>query len=141
MLFCSSVAVVGSVMPAGAVSEYAACEGWKRLLIRSITTTTPAANNPEIRAMSKIWRAESLYIKPSSLSKILDLAGYQTSVVGCSRNGRRCERLYQRRTAEASFVFSRRPLNEEREERVGQVSEIPKNDDRRLPTQGHAACR
>src|ERR1043165_3587200 len=80
MLFCSSVEVAGSVMPAGGVSENAACDDWKRLLMRSIMTTAPAANNPEIRAINKIWRAKSLYIKPSSLSKILDLADCQTSV-------------------------------------------------------------
>src|ERR1700754_425971 len=63
MLFCSSVEVEGSVIPAGAFSENAAWEGAKRLLIRSTSVTIPAANNPEIRAINKTWRVESLYIK------------------------------------------------------------------------------
>src|SRR5688572_26828107 len=31
--------------------------------MRSTSVTIPAANNPEIRAINKTWRVESLYIK------------------------------------------------------------------------------
>src|SRR6185369_6740153 len=64
MLFCSSVATAGSVIPAGAASESAACEGCRRFENRSKTATAPAAHKPEMMAINKIWRAESLYIKP-----------------------------------------------------------------------------
>src|SRR5690242_12980072 len=63
MLFCSLVAVDGSVMPGGGASENAAWEVWRRPLKRSISVTIPAANNPEITAINKTWRVESLYIK------------------------------------------------------------------------------
>src|ERR1051326_3369914 len=63
MLFCSLVAVEGSVMPDGGASENAASEDCSRPLMRSTSVTIPAANNPEIRAINKTWRAESLYIK------------------------------------------------------------------------------
>jgi hypothetical protein len=40
--------------------------------MRSIKTTTPAANRPEISAINKIWRAESLYIKLFPLYEKID---------------------------------------------------------------------
>src|ERR1700750_3324183 len=111
MLFCSSVEVAGSLIPAGGVSLNAACDGRKRLLMRLTTIAPPAAKIPEIRAINKIWRAETLYIKVC-LSKFLKSGKrWLTSLLGCSQNGRRCERLYQRRTAAASFIRRLRRLN------------------------------
>src|SRR5262245_21023374 len=84
MLFCSSVDVAGSVIPAGDASVNAAVEGSNRVEIRSTTATMPAANRAEIRAISKIWRAESLYMKLlSSLKRI------QFVPIRCCDNNRR----------------------------------------------------
>src|SRR6188474_2144364 len=69
MLFCSSVDVAGSVIPAAGASVNAADEGWNRFEMRLTTATMPAANSAEISAISKIWRAESLYIRPLSSLK------------------------------------------------------------------------
>src|ERR1044072_1575395 len=116
--------------------------------MRSKITTAPAAKIPEIRAINKIWRAETLYIKVC-LSKFLKSGKrWLTSLLGCSQNGRRCERLYQRRTAAASFIRrSRRinlranPCNCWTKILADEVSEVTKNDDWRLPAQGHTAGR
>src|SRR6476620_9243831 len=63
MLFCSSVDVAGSLIPGGGDSTNAAVEGWNLFEMRSATATMPEANSAEIKAINKIWRAESLYIK------------------------------------------------------------------------------
>src|SRR4051794_34220615 len=83
MLFCSLVAVEGSVMPAGTVSENAASEDEMRPLRRSISVTIPAANNPEITAINKTWRVESLYIK------LLLSSGSKSSPLSRCRHGAR----------------------------------------------------
>ena len=48
-------------------------------------------------------------------------------------------RLYQRRRPQASFVFADLLLNEQRQDGVGQISEIAQQDDRRLPAKRDAA--
>src|ERR1051326_9408942 len=84
--------------------------------MRSIKTTTPAANRPEISAINKIWRAESLYIKLFPLYEKIDFGGLPTSVFGCFQNDSRCERrLYQRTRLRASFVFANLLLNRSEE--------------------------
>src|SRR3954468_8598608 len=86
MLFCSSVATAGSVIPAGGVSVNAACDDCNRFEIRSTTATAPAANRPEMMAINKIWRAESLYIRKSSLSN--DDVWPKDQIVRCFRLNR-----------------------------------------------------
>src|SRR6478672_9729151 len=85
MLFCSSVATEGSVIPAGAAVDNAAWDDWSRFDMRSKMATEPAAHRPEMIAINKIWRADSLYIKrlPSLTN---DLA--KEPNVRCFRNNR-----------------------------------------------------
>src|SRR5689334_3439263 len=126
MLFCSLVAVDGSVMPGGGASEKAAWDVCGRPLKRSISVTIPAANNPEITAINKTWRVESLYIK------LLLSLDSESSLFSRCRHG-------------ARMPFNRMPvvccrvelcLIKQRNERVGKAADVVEHEHGFLPAEG-----
>src|SRR5216110_3363665 len=80
MLLFSSVAVAGSVIPAGPFSVNAAPVGWNRLESRSNIATPVAAKIPDIKAMTIIWRAESLYM---ALLQAYEITFARRVLLGC----------------------------------------------------------
>src|SRR5437588_4972704 len=72
MLFCSSVAIDGSVMFDGAEVENAELRGCRRPHSCCTAMTLPTANSAEARAITSIWRPGILYIKLSFSFEMLN---------------------------------------------------------------------
>src|ERR1700741_743908 len=104
--------------------------------MRSKSTTPPAANNPEIRAIKRICRAESLYITLLPSLKYGYWLRARIAEIRCAQNGCRCEVIVP--TQDSLRRVSVSWLNEDRQKSVGKVFDVAQHDQRSLPAEGYA---